>query len=161
MDIVDGFVFTLSSDGLTRYFSGQASSFALDVPPDQGDMRPGHDYRLLNATGAAPTDRLWVWDASHARIVEFSRTDGSYVGQFLVADGGTGFDGLQGMAVVLGKADQPPALVWITADQVMVSPLAAISGPGASPSPSVSPSPSPHITPKPTAKPKPKPTPKR
>ena len=159
MDIVDGYVFTLSSDGITRYFSGQASSFSLDVPPDQGDMRPGHDYRLLNATGAAPTDRLWVWDASYARILEFSRTDGSYIGQFLVADGGSGFVGLRGMAVVLGKAGQPPALVWITAAQVMVSPLAAVSGPGVSPSPSASPSPSPHATPRPTAKPKA--TPKR
>jgi hypothetical protein len=122
-------------------------------------MRPGHDYRLLNATGAAPTDRLWVWDASYARILEFSRTDGSYIGQFLVADGGSGFVGLRGMAVVLGKAGQPPALVWITAAQVMVSPLAAVSGPGVSPSPSASPSPSPHATPRPTAKPKA--TPKR
>jgi len=56
--------------------------------------------------------------------------------------------------VVLGKAGQPPALVWITAGQVMVSPLAATVGPGASASPSPSPSPSPRITPRPTAKPK-------
>ncbi len=154
MEIVDGFVFTLASDGVTRYFSGQASSFSLATPPDQGDLRPGHDYRLLSPTGEAPTDRLWVWDAVNERIVEFSRTDGSYIGQFIVQAGQTGFAGLRGMAVVLGKAGQPPALVWITADQVMVSPLAAVSGPGASPSPSPSASPSPHITPRPTAKPK-------
>jgi hypothetical protein len=154
LDIVDGYVFTLASDGVTRYFSGQASSYSLATPPDQGDLRPGHDYRLLNATGATPTDRLWVWDATHQRIVEFNRTDGTYVAQFLVGDGSPGFSGLRGMAVVLGKAGQPPALVWITAGQVMVSPLAATTGPGASASPSVSPSPSPHITPKPTAKPK-------
>ena len=157
MDIVDGYVFTLASDDVTRYFSGQASSFALATPPDQGDLRPGHDYRLLSATGEAPTDRLWVWDATNARVVEFSRTDGTYIGQFLVQAGQTGFSDLRGMAVVLGKAGQPPALVWITADQVMASPLAAVSGPGASPSPSPSASPSTRITPRPTVKPKPTP----
>ncbi|MFI5043031.1 MAG: hypothetical protein ACHQNA_14500, partial [Acidimicrobiales bacterium] len=156
MRIVDGTIFTLASDGVTRYFSGQASSFALKVPPDQVDVRPGHDYRLVDSSGEPPSDRLWLWDASHDRIVAFSRSDGSYVGQYIVQAGDVGYVDLTGMAVVQAGANQPPVLIWVTGGSLMASPLQAVSGPGVSPSPSaVAPSASPRVTPRPKGTPKP------
>ncbi len=153
MDILDGNIYTVSSEGVTRYFSGQAGSFALKAPPDQTDVRPGHDYRLLDSSGEPPTDRLWLWDASHARIVVFSRSDGSYIGQYIVQAADTGYVAMQGMAVVQAGPLQPPVLVWVTGATVMASPLQAVSGPGASPSPSAAaPSASPRVTPRPTVK---------
>ena len=49
---IDGDIYTLTSSGVTRYQSGQSTTFALDAPPDDADVRPGHDYRALAATGA-------------------------------------------------------------------------------------------------------------
>jgi len=153
---IDGDVYTLQGDGVTRYNSGQASSFALQAPPDQGDVRPGHDYRLLAATGARGQGRLYVYDGLHQRILAFAKSDGSYQGQFIVETGSTGYIDMHGMAVVERTGGLAPVLVWATTDRIMASPLEPAPEPGVSPSPSASGSAKP--TAKPTAKPKATPT---
>ncbi|MGZ3641536.1 MAG: hypothetical protein ACXVAI_04640 [Candidatus Limnocylindrales bacterium] len=153
---IDGDVYTLQSDNATRYNSGQASSFELKTPPDDGDVRPGHDYRVLAATGGKGQGRLWVWDTRHDRVVAFAKADGSYQGQFIVEAGGVGYVDVRGMAVVERTGGQAPVLVWATAESIMASPLEPAPEPGVSPSPSASGSAKP--TAKPTAKPKATPT---
>jgi hypothetical protein len=153
---IDGDVYTLASDGVTRYNGGQASSFELKTPPDQDDVRPGHDYRLLASTGGRGQGRLWVWDSRHQRILAFAKADGSYQGQFIVETGSTGYFDLHGMAIVERTGGQSPVLVWATTDRIMASPLEPAPEPGVSPSPS--PSGSGKATPRPTVKPKATPT---
>ncbi len=155
---IDGDVYILESDGVTRYNTGQASGFALKTPPDDGDVRPGHDYRLLAATGSRGQGRLWIWDARHQRVLAFAKADGTYLGQFIVEPGGVGYQDMRGMAVVERPNGQAPVLVWAAADQIMASPLQPAPEPGVSPSPSPSvsgPASSAKATAKPKATPKP------
>ncbi len=142
--LVDGDVYAVTSDTLIRYFDGRQTTFALADLPDDGDLRPGHDYRLVTASGDREVGQLFVWDTKHQRIVVFDKSDGSYVDQFVAASDSPAFSGLVGMYLV-EQADAAPMLYWATADglyrTVLEQPVAPVVTP--SPSPSSPPSPSP------------------
>ncbi|HEX5467298.1 MAG TPA: hypothetical protein VFW92_11555 [Candidatus Limnocylindrales bacterium] len=148
---IDGDVFALSSTGLTRYESGQTSSFHLAEPPDAADIRPGHSYQALAGTGARGEGRLYLWDASHQRVLAFDKSDGSYIEQYIVRTGQPAYTAMEGMIVVTRSEGQAPVLVWASGTALYASPLEAAPTPGASPSPSPSASPKTTATPKPTA----------
>ena len=73
---------------MLRYFNGRrVTSYALADPPDGEDVRPGHDYQQFAGTGVRnEAGRLYVWDATHKRVLVFNKDDGAYIEQF-VADG--------------------------------------------------------------------------
>lgn len=163
---IDGDVYVLTSSGITQYQGGQASGFSLETPPDNGDVRPGHDYEAFAATGARGSGRLWVWDAKYARVLAFSKADGSYLEQFRVAAGqGPAYAGVRAMIVIERASGQPPVLVWESANALYASPLAPAPGtpgaPSASPSPPPTPSPTPRASSRPGAKGTPRPSPTR
>lgn len=144
--VVDGNVYVLSGQGVTRYLTGSAEDYRLAEPPDSGDLRRGHDYRLMAPTGAPRQGRLWVWDALHRRILAFSKANGAYLEQFVPASGVAPFEDLRGMVVVDRGGGQPPVLLWLTADQLLSTTLRR------------APSPAPARTPAPTAAPRSTPT---
>ena len=51
---IDGDIYAVTADDVLQATSAAGASRAstLDPPPDDGDLRPGHDYRLIGATGA-------------------------------------------------------------------------------------------------------------
>ena len=85
--LIDGDVYALTSDNLLRYFNGRRSGFELVDPPDDGDLRPGHDYELHRRHRDARRRHIFVWDAEHARVIVFDKTDGTYVDQYVAAAG--------------------------------------------------------------------------
>ena len=87
---IDFDVYTLFNDTLRRYEFGKwDGNFALDELPDDGDLRPGHDYRMVDGSGSEGTlGRAYLYDAKHGRIVGFDKSDGSYIGQWWPANGG-------------------------------------------------------------------------
>jgi hypothetical protein len=112
---IDGDIYALTGDNVLRYFNGRrVTSYALADPPDGEDVRPGHDYQQFAGTGLRnEAGRLYVWDASHKRVLVFNKEDGTYLEQF-VADGSE-FDDVRGMYVAEGAAGQPSALIFATA----------------------------------------------
>jgi hypothetical protein len=137
--LVDGDVYAVTSDNLIRYFNGRRTTFALADPPDNGDLRPGHDYRLVAATGARGAGRLFAWDTKHARILVFNKSDGSYVEQFVAAAGSPDFAGVTGMYLIDRGDVQPPILVWTRPDGLYQTVLEQPAAPTPSPSPSARP----------------------
>ena len=87
---IDFDVYALFENTLRRHTYGRYDgNFALDLPPDDADLRPGHDYRLVDGSGRASSDgRVYLYDALHGRVVGFSKVDGSYLGQWLPAGDG-------------------------------------------------------------------------
>ena len=75
---VDSSLFTLTSDNMTRHYGGRVQDFELATPPDDDDMRPGHDYRFV----AEYNDRFYVYDATWSRVLVFARATGDYVEQW-------------------------------------------------------------------------------
>ena len=170
---VDGDVYAVTGEQVLRYFNGRRSgAFELADPPDAEDLREGHDYRLIAATGTRGVGNVYVWDATNARVVAFDKTDGAFVEQYVAADGAAPLSDLTGMYVIEpASVTLPVVLVYSRADgiyQVTLAaeevtptappqtptPTAPTSSPGASdPPPTASPEPSerPRRTPRPAA----------
>ncbi len=148
--LVDGDVYAVTSEQVLRYFNGRRSGFDIPEPPDSGDIRPGHDYQLIGATGSRGVGNIYVWDAEHGRILVFDKTDGTYVGQFVSAPGAAPLDDVTGMYVIdPGTSTAPPVLMYVRPDGLYRLTLAEPNSipstppitPGASSTPSASPTP--------------------
>jgi hypothetical protein len=155
--LIDGDAYVLTRDGVIRYQSGRADSYELALPPDDGDVRPGHDYRQLAIGPVRREGRIWLWDGEHQRVLAMDKASGDYIEQYVALPGTEALADVRGMFVVDGaQPGQPQILVWADAGRLLASPLTDASV-LPSPSPTASPSPSP--TPKPTKKPKKTPRP--
>lgn len=149
---VDGDVYAVTRDNLEQYLSGRQTAFSLDPPPDDGDMRPGHEYALLGATGVRGDGDLYVWDKLWSRVLLYDKAAGAYSTQYLGADGAPPLSDLTGMYVVDRGHVEPPLLIFATPGGLFSVEL----GPGAVPEPSQSPTASetpPPPTPTPNASP--------
>jgi len=137
--LVDGDVYAVTADNVLRYFNGRRSgAFELTDPPDAADLRPGHDYRLMAATGTRGVGELFVWDAANARVLAFDKTDGTFVEQYVAAPGAAPLSDLTGMYVIDRGVETPPILVYSRADGLY---QVILSAPAVAPSPSLSPTP--------------------
>jgi hypothetical protein len=164
---VDGDVYAVTTDNLDRYFNGRQTTFSLDPPPDDQDLRPGHDYALLAATGVRGDGDLYVWDRLWSRVLVYDKAAGAYSTQFVAADGAPPLTDLTGMYIVDRGHAQPALLVYSTSTGLYQVELTAGGGPeptpsvspaaSASPVPLTSPSVAPSQTP---AEPTPSPTPR-
>ncbi len=146
---VDGDIYAVTSDNLERYFSGQLTGFSLDSPPDDGDLRPGHDYALVTATGVRGDGDLYVWDRLWSRVLVYDKAAGAYSAQFVAAAGAPPLTDLTGMYIVDRGHAQPALLIWATSAGLYQVELT----PGGGPEPSASPSPAASVTPPPLASP--------
>jgi hypothetical protein len=149
---VDGDLYAVTPDNLEQYLSGRQTAFSLDAPPDDGDMRPGHEYALLGATGVRGDGDLYVWDKLWSRVLLYDKAAGAYSTQYLGADGTPPLSDLTGMYVVDRGHVEPPLLIFATPAGLFLVEL----GPGAVPEPSQSPAASetpPPTTPTPNASP--------
>ncbi|MDL2335021.1 MAG: hypothetical protein QFC55_03185 [Chloroflexota bacterium] len=157
---VDGDVYAVTADNLEQYFSGRQTPFSLDPAPDDGDLRPGHDYVLLAATGVRGDGILCVWDKLWSRILVYDKSAGAYSTQFLAADGTQPLTDLTGMYVIDRGHTQPPLMVFATSSGIFSVELGGGTGPTSSPTPSTSATIPPLATPPPTPSgPTPEPTP--
>ena len=154
---VDGDLYAVTSANLLRYFSGTLTNFTLDEPPDNEDLRPGHDYALMAATGTRGVGLLAVWDQLHSRILVYDKTEGTHSEQFVAAPGAAPFADLRGMYLVDRGAARAPILVYARPEGIYQVDLAEQQEPNPTPSPSPSSHPSPSVRPTPTG-PSPEPT---
>jgi hypothetical protein len=135
---IDGDIYLLKPDGLTRYEAGRPDGgFELEDPPDGADLREGHEWGAIAMTGGPKAGRIYLWDARHNRVVEYLKSTGEYVQQFLGPNADRSFVGVTGMYVVAAE-DGDPLLYWMREQSMWVTTLAAPAGapppPGASPS---------------------------
>lgn len=151
--LIDGDVYAVTSPNLIRYFNGRATGFALDDPPDNADLRPGHDYGLMATTGTRGVGQLFVWDKLHGRVLVYDKNDGTYVEQFFAAPGTAPFADLAGMYLIDRGQQFSPILVWARPEGVYQVALDDEQEP--EPTPTPSPSPSQSARPSPTTQPSP------
>ena len=163
--LVDGDVYAVTSDQVLRYFNGRRSGFDIPEPPDDADLRPGHDYQFIGATGSRGVGNMYVWDKDHGRVLVFDKTDGTYVGQFVSAPGAPPLSDVTGMYVIdPGTSTAPPILMYVRPDGVyrlvLAAPDAIPSTPPVTPGPTTTApvvSPTPNAS-EPQASPTPEPT---
>ena len=135
---VDGDVYAVTGDNLDQFFSGRQTAFSLDLPPDDGDVRPGHDYALLAATGIRGDGNLFVWDKLWSRVLVYDKSAGAYSTQYLAADGTPPLADLVGVYGIDRGHTQPALMVFATSTGLYQVELGVATGP----TPSISPTPS-------------------
>ena len=152
---IDGDIYALSTSTVTHFVNGRPDSgFSLDTPPDDQDLRPGHDYRLMTASSTRGQGTLYLYDATHQRIVAFDKATGAYKGEYVAAVGTPQLVDLRGMFLLDPGGGATPSIVWVTGDRLMVTPLQpGQAGASASPTPTASP----HATRRPAATRRPSP----
>jgi hypothetical protein len=130
---VDGDIYILQKEGLTRYTNGRPGDFALGTLPDDGDVRPGHDYRLFTASASRREGKLYVWDALYGRVIAFDKATGDYLEQYLPLPSAPAFTDLRGMFVLTGGQGKAPSLYWAGPDRLYRTVLQAVAQPSPSP----------------------------
>jgi serine/threonine protein phosphatase PrpC len=152
---IDGDIYALTGDNVLRYYNGRrVTSYALADLPDNGDIRPGHDYQHFAGTGLRnEAGDLYVWDATHQRVIVFNKSDGTYLEQFVASDGSPALADVRGMYVTENASGQPPTLIFASADGLYSALLDSTAGSGASPSPTASPLVSAPVSPPPSVPP--------
>jgi hypothetical protein len=151
---IDGDLFALTADNVVKHRGGVVQSFKLQTPPDDGDLRPGHDYRWFDGTGDNGTGFLYVYDAKWDRIVVFSKANGQYVAQWSTAGTAPPMKDVRGMYVVQPptprNATQPTAAIvtWLIPRGVYQSTLVEAPKGLPTPAPGSTPAARPSKTPK-------------
>ena len=126
-------------------------------PPEDALLRDAPVYVRIATGTARATGPMYAFDDENDRLVALSKEDGSYVAQYRLTVGDTGWRDLRGMLVIPGADDtEPDTLWWIDRDGLhsvileaapdVAPPLptpspSAAGSPGASGAPSVAPSP--------------------
>jgi hypothetical protein len=120
---VDVNAWLLHADTVTRVDFGSPrdqADYSLDPPPDAA-VRPGLDYRLLDAATVGDREFLYVYDAAHRRLIAFQRVDGAFVRQWLAPSDGPEaamLDDVRGLSVT-SVADGPPVAFILTGEGVL------------------------------------------
>ena len=145
---IDGDIFALAEENVLRYYNGRrVTSFALADPPDAADLRPGHDYQRFAGTGPRQVGRLYVFDATHSRMLVYDKNDGTYIEQFIAAEGAQAFSDVRGMYLVEGETEaDAPRLIFATPQGIYQAVLEAPPEPSITPRPTTPGSPGPSPT---------------
>jgi hypothetical protein len=135
---IDGDVYAVTADNLDQYFNGRQTAFSLDAPPDAEDLRAGHEYALLAATGVRGDGDLLVWDRIWSRLLVYHKSDGAYTEQFVAALNTPPLTDIRAMYVVDRGVVEAPLLIWARPDGLYQVELAPPGAPSSSPSPAAS-----------------------
>lgn len=157
---VDADLYALTSSDVIKHSSGRVQSYSLQTPPDDGDLRPGHDYRYITGT----VDKLYVFDIKWGRVIIFNKASGQYLAQWQTRGKQPTMTDVRGMYAFQpargnnATNDPAPVVYWITPDAIYGSQLVEATEAVVTPPPDASSAPV--KTPKPAKTPKPPKTPK-
>jgi hypothetical protein len=137
---IDGDMYVTEGGVLERFTSGKTGNWDPGSPGD-ALLRPAPASTIVAGAGERYKGRVYTYDPESTRVLAYEKVDGKFAGQYRVLDG-DGWKDLRAMYVIPGIEDQPATLVWLSADGVHQSVLAAVPEDGASPGASGGPTPS-------------------
>ncbi len=137
---IDGSLYLADNGVIQRYDNGQATLKGWTAnPPGDTVIRPKTPFytRLAADNSTADQGDLLAYDGVGRRVVSFAKSNGSYVGEYVLPDSSPFFSALTGMFVRTGANGSNPTLFWIEGGNLLAAPLyvpeASPSGSGASP----------------------------
>jgi hypothetical protein len=136
---IDGSVYLLDGGIVKRYDSGQATvkNWTAD-PPGDTVVRPAAPYytRIISDNVVADQGNLYIYDGPGRRVVVIAKSNGAYVGEYVLPASSPYFSAMTGMFIRTGPNGSSPTLFWIEAGNLL---RASLTGAGtASPSPGAS-----------------------
>ena len=137
--LIDGDIYVAENGGVARVIP--ATSWTAKAP-DDAQLRPNPRYTMLAAPerpgiSTKGIGSLYAFDQANQRIVAFNKSNGDYVAQYLLENGGAGWADLRDFVVLPGAdADAPNTAWWISDDGLHTAVLEQAEAPVASPGPS-------------------------
>jgi len=123
---VDGKIYLVDGGKITQYELGQAGRGWS--PADPGGQT-SYYTRLTADNPAQDQGTFYAYDRANKRIVAFSKTDGSFVAQYMVPAGTSWFSAVTGMFVTTGSGGTNPTLYWTEVGNLMSASLARTAAP--------------------------------
>lgn len=131
---IDGDIWVVDDGRILRFVNGQSEGWEAESPGDE-ILRAPPEYTLIASGSGRREGVLYGFDPENERVIALNKANGSYLEQYRLAGGSEAWAGLVGWYVEPGVAEEPDALVWLSATGLHRSTLEALSsGPGASPS---------------------------
>jgi hypothetical protein len=110
---IDGDIWVADGGQVLRLVGGKAEGWEAATPGDEV-LRGIPAYRLVASGAPRREGTIYAFDAPNQRVVALSKVNGSYIGQYRLAEGATGWTDLRGWYVEPGVGGEPDALVWIS-----------------------------------------------
>jgi hypothetical protein len=135
---IDGDVWVADGGQLYRYTNGASVGWTAAALSD-GLLRAAPTYTSLGSGAAKRTGTMYGFDGGSDRLVALSKVNGSYIGQFRLAGGSTGWADLRGFYVEPGLDQEPDAIVWVSKTGIgraLLQPVGELGQPTGSGSPS-------------------------
>lgn len=124
--LIDGDIYAVTGPEVLKHNGGrQLPEYQIETPPDDVDLRPGHDYRAIDGSAGRGSGKMYLYDATWGRIVVFDKSDGDYLAQWSTGPDGPSMKDVRGMYVVEGtRARDPATVVWVSPEGVFETRLA-------------------------------------
>jgi hypothetical protein len=135
---IDGDIWLVDNGQVLRVVNGNSAGWTASAPGD-AILRDAPAYRYIASGADRRTGTIYGFDTASDRVVGLSKVNGSYIAQYRLAGGATGWSDLRGWYVEPGLDQEPDTLVWISATglhRVLLQPTGG--GPAASAAPSAS-----------------------
>jgi hypothetical protein len=135
---IDGSLYLLDNGVVERFDSGQAIRGWTADPPGDTIIRPNAPFYTAIAADNPIADQgnLYAYDGLGRRVVSFTKSNGTYVQEYILPPNSPYFSALKEMFIQTGLNGSNPTLFWIESGNLLRAPLTQPSAAGASPSPS-------------------------
>jgi hypothetical protein len=137
---IDSDIYVTEGGLLERFTRGNSGDWNPRLPGDT-ILRPEPSTTLVTGAGEPRKGLVYAYDRENARVLVYEKEDGGFVAQYRLAEG-DGWNDIRAMYVIPGVEEAPATLVWLSANRVHQSVLAAAEENGTSPDASGSPGPS-------------------
>jgi hypothetical protein len=137
---IDGDIFIVEGGILERFSSGKSDGWEPKDLPDTL-LRDTSTAVLVSGQGERRKGTVFTYGRDNARLIEYDKAGGDYVGQYRLVDDDEGWQDLRGFYVLPGIEEGPPTVFWISSSALHQALLEPVSDDGAA-SPSTSPGPS-------------------
>ena len=132
---IDGDIWLADAGMLLRVVEGNSAGWEATAPDDE-ILRGAPSYRLVTSGSERRVGTLYGFDAGNRRVVAVTKANGTYIEQYRLAGGDTGWADLRGWYVDPGLEGEPDTLVWISRNALHRAVLQATTGsPGSSAAP--------------------------
>jgi hypothetical protein len=132
---IDGDIWLADGGDVLRVVNGNSAGWAATEPAD-AILRDAPAYKLIGSGAERRTGVIYGFDARSKRIVGISKVNGSFVAQYRLAKGATGWNDMRGMYVDPGLEGEPDAIVWISAkgiNRALLQPAVSAPSPSGGP----------------------------
>ena len=135
---IDGSIYLVQKGTVSRYDNQTQTRGWSAKPPGDTILRPGNPaYTHIAADNSAQdAGDLYAYDGLNRRIVVIAKSDGSFVGQYMVQTGSQRLTALKSL-FVLSTPNGASRIYWVESGDLMSAPITTAVTP-ASPGPSVS-----------------------